>query len=639
MSKEIANDHNIAGTEMDTAPAIQAGLPRGPVVAIVAKEQLSRGAKLASSFLLASIGAISIGLALAPKASDYEISPLVRIDSVTIILLAGAPAVGFFLTLLFGTILRGAGRHDWKVVWVLTVGLNALVVSLPAGRGYTLFGRDDLLTHVGYVNDIANSGELPGNIYPFMHLLLWMAQRTSTLPIQPLFMLLPATAVLLGSAVIFAGARTLTKITRVQASIAAYSLLVLKEPWIIPQTVALYLLFMLVVIEVSGVGRNKMAWMLVLLLVVTGLPFFHPVVTFIGIAGLLTLQIAAFGGWVQSRRKAAKDDVVPNAGRRASKPSYVFLIMTAVFLLWTWDNFYFWQNNVQRMAAWLAGEPIAPSRTQELIGILGAYGIDSVGIVAKVYATLMLVVAAEFVQGIMQFRNKNQRTELWQKRLAVWLLPSTLLTVVTLATPAIFIEPTRPIAFVAIVSLPLLGVTWPRLKSLRVHVNPRIFALSVAAIYSIAGVAGFFGTYDPIYTKIPNQQVTAAELGGTDWLLTHDAPPGLIKEVISRHFRLAQASLGSVRSFEIGVVQNYRTPGLTVAPHFGYDRSDSIQNVTVAGTYVIVSEYDRSFYLSLFPQVDKFNANDFLRLETDYGADLIYDSGGYSVYYTNAVSI
>ena len=125
------------------------------------------------------------------------------------------------------------------------------------------------------------------------------------------------------------------------------------------------------------------------------------------------------------------------------------------------------------MAAWLAGEPIAPSRTQELIGILGAYGIDSVGIVAKVYATLMLVVAAEFVQGIMQFRNKNQRTELWQKRLAVWLLPSTLLTVVTLATPAIFIEPTRPIAFVAIVSLPLLGVTWPRLKRFRVRVSPR----------------------------------------------------------------------------------------------------------------------------------------------------------------------
>ena len=138
-------------------------------------------------------------------------------------------------------------------------------------------------------------------------------------------------------------------------------------------------------------------------------------------------------------------------------------------------------------------------------------------------------------------------------------------------------------------SLPLLGVTWPRLKRFRVRVSPRAFVLSVAVIYSIAGVAGFFGTYDPIYTKIPNQQVTAAELAGTDWLLTHDAPPGMIKEVISRHFRLAQASLGSLRSFEMGVVQNYRTPGLTVAPHFGYDRSDSIQNVTVAGTYVIVT--------------------------------------------------
>jgi len=140
---------------------------KAQIMTVENKFKVLSNSKINKILVLVSIFCINIVLltiALGGSAKGYEISifnvyPMylwisivVSISSAIILLLLNA---------------FSPKKKIW--VWSLFIILftNLIILELPLFRGYALFGRSDVLTHLGYVNDILNYGTIgTQNYYP-----------------------------------------------------------------------------------------------------------------------------------------------------------------------------------------------------------------------------------------------------------------------------------------------------------------------------------------------------------------------------------------------------------------------------------------------------------------------------------------
>lgn len=68
---------------------------------------------------------------------------------------------------------------------------NAILLFMPQIRGYVIFGREDVLTQIGWIKDILESGNIGSNLYPANHILLATISLISNINITTLTKLIP----------------------------------------------------------------------------------------------------------------------------------------------------------------------------------------------------------------------------------------------------------------------------------------------------------------------------------------------------------------------------------------------------------------------------------------------------------------
>jgi hypothetical protein len=73
----------------------------------------------------------------------------------------------------------------WINGFILLIATNLIFFSIPIFRGYFTYGRDDVLTVIGYAKDVLNNGYIgiPGSrgedYYPAIHILLAYASNAT----------------------------------------------------------------------------------------------------------------------------------------------------------------------------------------------------------------------------------------------------------------------------------------------------------------------------------------------------------------------------------------------------------------------------------------------------------------------------
>jgi hypothetical protein len=112
---------------------------------------------------------LTVILARTPAATAYEISIYEAYDWYFWAIACASLLVGNVV------IVRSAAEEttDWIYGLLLVASVVGVLVFLPYFRGYEVFGRADVLSHVGYIRDIQETGAVgAGNIYPNFHLLV-----------------------------------------------------------------------------------------------------------------------------------------------------------------------------------------------------------------------------------------------------------------------------------------------------------------------------------------------------------------------------------------------------------------------------------------------------------------------------------
>lgn len=594
--------------------------------------RFSRGAKLVGITLLAALTAAAISAVQSPPAADYELTPFNQSNSLLGITLAMTLAASFVFALFFGVVSKRNGRHDWVLMYGIGLTSNVLLASIPIIRGYFFFGRDDLLTHLGYEKDLNSSGFLSGNVYPPTHILVWTFGKAMSIPPEAVFLLLPPLMTVFVSSWAYTSLRLVSKEPKVQAAVMALSLFLLRDTLIYPQNLAIFLLLLLVGIHASGLTFNRLPWTAVVVLLVVVIPFTHPAVAIVGILGFVSSEFFRIRGRLAAKKRGFSRRNQPFRLTGTTRSSSLGTVMLGTFLLWMWANFSFWQGNLLRVMQWLAGEAVGSTRTGEILDIFDVYGINFVEFGLILYGMYGLLLLLELF-GYFRWHHKLSTAEDGRDvRMLAWLIPPVLLIVATAVTGALRLEPTRPLVLAAFAGFPLLVLVARPSTRAPASLTRKTTVLGIACLIGAAGAISSLAWYDPRISDIPNAQVTLKEMSGVHWIFESGFNPASIKEVNSRHFRLAQGVFGTEAAFRLGILQSYMTPDLQVPPHFGYDEHNWIAESSRQGSVIIVSTYDIVFNIELYSSLGRFNPSDFQRLQSDPTAALVYDNGGFTVY-------
>jgi len=71
---------------------------------------------------------------------------------------------------MFSQILNTSTKKYWILGFSGILITDSILILLPYIRGYAVYGRGDVLTHIGFIKDILFNGTFGGNFYPFFHI-------------------------------------------------------------------------------------------------------------------------------------------------------------------------------------------------------------------------------------------------------------------------------------------------------------------------------------------------------------------------------------------------------------------------------------------------------------------------------------
>ncbi|MBX0302881.1 hypothetical protein [Haloarcula salinisoli] len=570
---------------------------------------------------------LTVILSLTPDATTYEISIY---DAYPWYFWAIA-----CLALVLGNvvIVRSASEEtaDWMYGLLLVGTVVGVLVFLPYFRGYAVFGRADVLSHVGYIRDIQETGAIgQRNIYPNFHLLVLSlayvvgvdpsTMITGIAGIGSLFSIVSFLALV---STVFDRRRALLSLPFATVLVAVQSV-----PYVFSTLLVPFVLYLFVKERRTRTLHIRAA----LATTLFGIVIYHP------ITALFLLFIFGVYGVAQllSDRNLLGADDGPAGSSVGAKP--LSQLVVAVFAVWYLDFTTIVERFgvvVQNLAAPGGGGSPASTYSSTVSQYSPAL-VDLVRIALVRYgqSAILLTIgglAALLFAGAVIWRRSG-----WDVSRASFV---GLFTVFTGLSALFFLVDLvvgfgRPLLYAELFAALLSGSLFYALAN--TAVSRRTMYASLYGIVTLLVVFSTFGLYASPYSVDENQQVTRMELEGSEWYLEHRNNQVRLSEFGTDVHRYRDAIYGRE---SYGTRQVVTSDTAEIPPHFGYTDRETLGAGYEDDRYMVLTRAGRIFYPNLYPdyrQYWKYEQADFQRLDRDESVTQVYDNGEYDVYRVDA---
>lgn len=556
-----------------------------------------------------------------PPAAGYEVSIYRAYPTVFWVLLIAAMFIGQLVVLLAGTA-DGRDATDVLPGVALLVVPGFLLVLLPYVRGYPVYGRADVLTHIGLLRDLPELG-VALNIYPPTHILTQVLAAATGLPEIGTINLLPAVflAIYLGSMALLVD--HLFDDARRRAFSLPFVLIpiggsahVTAVPFILSILLTPFLIY-LIVKEQRSHAVPVRALMLIAL---AGVVVYHPLTAAFMIVTLATYSVF---------------NRVPAIGAQWSGPPNLTSLATALFVAWYVKYagiIVRFRNIVDDLLGPAGGSSPLQSTTEtvertspDLVDLLQVILIErgtDVFVFGLASVFLAIAVALWYYRG---------------ERPAVFTLAYGRTTLLFGFVAALFLTNDliagfgRPLLFGKLFAAAFVGalfhLVWQRSESIggQTLVSAVFFGLLLMTI-----VLSVFGMFSSPIVFDQNHQVTEMELEGTEWLFENRDPDHLIDEQGIAHYRFYHRYYGTNQPHE-----TIRWDGTSPPDHYNYTVNERLGQSYDDDRYLLLPRAGRISYPERFPDYReqwRFTPEDFERLEVDRSVNRVYDNGEVNVY-------
>jgi len=537
-------------------------------------------------------------------------------------------------------IIKNAVSADWSNSWVfgfVTILItNVILLFLPIVRDYSIYGREDVLTHIGYAKDILSSGHIPTfNIYPIEHILAITIQGVTNIDLGTLTIVIPSILFLL---FVFWYALFILQVFERKVAmfilpISALPLFGTSTILYVPHMLSFYFIpFVLYILSNAELKINqKYEYMTILFLAIMCMLFFHPI-TFLYLIAIILL----FYAMKTASNKFHKE-----------KKSYrhFFSIKSGFFLLGLIVTSYIIYSS----------NPVLKRRFEQLLSnffglnpllyyynnILQNFNIRIVDITKVLigkFGTLFILAISSTIlilycltKYFRKLRENNSTKETVKKlfspshRYLIFFVVSFIFfSTWSLVNMFIrFLYFYRAFKFITFFSVPLTGFLF-YISNKKYKKAKFIFIGALVLLICISIISLFDSSH---WGCEQNYQVSHGEYAGMHWFFEHRDTNLLIYEQGPSQFRFYDAIYGLTDAAHRKNIS--RSSSMRIPDHFGYyNDTGPVGQLYDKNTYFIISTAGKFFYENIYPQYKeywRFTPSDYKKFEnSDISANRIY---------------
>ncbi|EMA04649.1 hypothetical protein SAMN05443574_1168 [Haloarcula vallismortis] len=601
-------------------------------------QEMPRWSRATFGIGLALISFCMVIFASNPTTNTYEFSLWQAYPLAFWVGLVAAVACGQLL------ILRNAltpQRRYWKLGFVVISLVNIILLSQPHIR-YTLYGRGDALTHIGYVRRIVATGTImETNFYPVFHVLAALTTELTALAPKDAVTLLPVifSVIYFGSFVylLYRLAPSLSSFL-FALPVSLLPLLGKGHTFAFPSAVSFFLTPLIICLFLrlhDGEKFRTYAFLFTLLILIM-IPF-HPMTFLYMLSALVMLRLMSV--------VATHVNLVSLESQSTIRVPV--LLLGGVLFLWWYSTFTTTILTGFDLLNALLGRT-GGGQFDHLTGVASTYspslfdlliqGVTRFGLLGTIVGGTTVLLGWRFFHSI----RSKQPVDSSIVAFAIVFVAFVVISAAAFFADLVFSYDrfVRPVYLSAPI---LIGVSLsfaddridrPALR--RIGGGVLIASLLFLVVFSMINL------HPSPMTKDANKQVTAMEIEGSEWFYEFRDQSVRTDELGFKQFRFFSISSDEITREEpydvvvLSIEQNIRLGGTAPPDHFGYDENESVAVTYDEERYLLLTEPGKKKYPNLYPgyeQFWRFNQEDFQRLNNDPGADYVYDNGEFEAYY------
>lgn len=504
------------------------------------------------------------------------------------------------------------------LVLILVIMNNFILLSLPGLRGYIIQGDIDSLTHLGFMKDIIQKGNSNYIIYPISYFLIISIYLLSNImPIQTSAYIGPIFSILY-SIYIYLLSKKISNSHNQSIFILLSSLTFLFlgfEAELKPQFLSLIIIPIFLYFLFS---KQLFGTKIILILLVILVQFFHPLtsVYFVVSISLIILYMLI-----------TKEKYV--AATSYNNYKNLLLIGIISFILWIY-NFQIWNFQINRLYKMINGDFSSPINNVESSFVkLKLTIFDIVEIFIRMYGHILIfgIISIIFILYYFKFREKDSKKDLIN--ILIILFISGLTIQMLIVGGGIDLNIFRGLNYVVVLTPLFVGSFLYQLKEK--FTKGLIISIIILLIISLSWLIGVFGIFPSPYIKMPNVQVTKADIHGADWFFKYkNSNVSYIGGYI--YVRFSHLILGINAT---SIRKNDPTHWEYMLPdHFNYDKINIMGENFTEDMFMPISIYDKLLYTTgPWKPVGRFTNKDFDNISYDVSIDNLYDNGAMNIYY------
>jgi hypothetical protein len=515
---------------------------------------------------------------------------------------------------------------SWILGLILLLFTRLTILYLPYNRGYFSWTGDNI-SHAGLVIDILRSGFFSGeNFYPITHIILSQIQiisdintylviNYSTAIISVFFVL---SFYLLGN-IIFSDRRyTLLTLASVGCVIFnQYDVFLTPNGWSI-----LFFPFIFFVVLKTMKKKDTLAYSVLAIILLTMLPFFHPLSTLMMIAILtMFLLIFIFINNFHALRKVLDGYIRVNTDLN---PLPFILILLAVWIPWV-ISFSFFNANIEGIFdALVSGDSV-----NVIAGMSGKLGKMGFGILDTLLLILMqmgseLFFLALFLLGTFIVMTKCRQKPDFENFFVLMIITLMFGSLYTLyifnLLPGVEnIGAERLLAYL-VLFLPLFaGVVYTQL----LIKNPRVYSGICIILILIPVVLSILSLYSSPIISYASPQISVMDMEGAQWAIDMNQDKVAFVMIAKDPSRFADGLMGTVAANQRVDLKDIKN----VPDHFTYADNRWLGQAYSGDRFLLMTKMDKILYSTIYKRIGRFGDADFSRLRSDMSVDWLYSNG------------
>lgn len=536
--------------------------------------------------------------------------------------------------------------NRWLYGLLLLIINNSFFLILPYLKGYFLYGRDDTLSHLGYVKDILDTGHFgASNFYPILHIIFSFIILITDIPrATSLYLMLIIFNLLYIFSIYILSYEFSDKLSDRLIFLLFSIPLIFNffHATIHPSIISTYMIPL--ILKFYHIRKNKIYnfnYNVVFIFLTSMIAFLHPITTY-----FLIIIFIVFSILDKYNFRFLSPPFYKVKNKLNIKMVEIILIMSIITTTW-YFSFFTIQNMFRGIIEFILYQSGSSVLSMTLTPLTRANLTYSqiMNLFINRYGSTFLILFISFIMSILVFINFKIKKKNIDSKLIYYFyayVGTVMMSVIMMLGYYVEFNPIRIFRTPIILSVIFIGLFFINSFDDRIKFYSLALFSSITIILIILSLGN---VYASPRTSVVNRQVTRMEIIGSQWFELYKNPD--IPLVINNPSGFGLGPNSIIRRYEdfiFGVdsfdIERTNVSMIRLPSHFGYNEINYFGNLfNGSQRYIITLKYDRMAVLffpeNVRPLVYQFTDDDFLKLSNDPTINKIYSNDEFEIWLTS----